>query len=188
MKRKGKLFVVSAPSGTGKSTILASLLLRAENLYFSISYTTRPKRPNERDGVQYHFITREKFEEMITGGEFLEHAEFAGNRYGTALAPITERLEAGQDVLLEVEVKGFKQVIEKIPDAVSIFIEPPSLEVMEQRLRNRGTDPEDRILERLKIAREEMTVAPEYDYIVTNDDLERATLEIMSIINENQVR
>ena len=183
---KGKLFVISGPSGTGKGTICKELLSRSDSMRLSISMTTRGPREGEVHGVHYLFMTKEEFNKMAENNDFLEHAEFAGNYYGTPLPPIIEKTSNGISVILEIEVKGFKQVKEKMPEAISVFLAPPSMEELERRLRNRGTDSEEKILERLSIAKEEMKLSEKYDYIVVNDDVDRAVREIINIIEMNR--
>jgi guanylate kinase len=138
MRKKGKLYIISAPSGTGKSTVIRCLMKLRKNLFFSVSATTRRPRPEERDGREYHFISREQFEDMIGHNEFLEYAEYVGNYYGTPIQPIRDHIEKGFDVILDIDVQGHRQIIEKMPEAVSVFLAPPSLEELENRLRKRG--------------------------------------------------
>lgn len=183
---KGGVFIFSGPSGCGKSTVLGEVLDRLEHSYFSVSDTTRKPRIGEQDGVNYHFIEREEFIDLISKDEFLEHAEYVGNFYGTPKTPIEEHVEAGDDVILDIEVQGALQVMKKRPDAVSIFIAPPSLEELEERLRNRGTDNEDKIQGRMARAREEMLLIPNYDYVVINDDVSKAVNEILEIIKKTK--
>ena len=186
MMNKGKVIVISAPSGTGKGTVIAKLMETYDGLFLSVSATTRAPRPGEVHGVHYLFMTKEEFNKMAENNDFLEHAEFAGNYYGTPLPPIIEKTSKGISVILEIEVKGFKQVKEKMPEAISVFLAPPSMEELERRLRNRGTDSEEKILERLSIAKEEMKLSEKYDYIVVNDDVDRAVREIINIIEMNR--
>ena len=183
---KGKVFVISAPSGTGKGTIINRIFELKNGVELSVSATTRKPRAGEVNGVHYHFLTMEKFDEMIEAGEFLEYATYAENKYGTPLPPIKAKTENGIHVILEIEVQGYKQVKEKMPEAVSIFIVPPSMEELERRLRNRGTDDEETIIKRLTIAKSELLVSEEYDYIVVNDEVDRAAREIISIIDKEQ--
>ena len=179
---KGLTIVVSAPSGGGKGTILAELFRRNPNLRYSVSATTRAPRPGEKHGEQYYFVSREEFGQMIERGEMLEHAVFCDNYYGTPKKPVEELTEDGFDVVLEIEVQGGAQVKKLAPDCVSIFIVPPSMEILEKRLRRRGTETEEAILKRLATARKEIPVARNYDYIVVNDALETAVEHMEAII------
>ena len=166
-----KLIIFSAPSGTGKGTVIRRIMELTDNVRVSVSATTRSPREGEQDGVDYHFISREEFEEMIERGAFLEYAEYSGNYYGTPLAPLEEQTDAGNFVILEIEVQGFLQVKK-----------PPSLKELERRLRGRGTDSEESIRRRLKTARKELPMAERYDCIVVNDEVDRAAGEIIEII------
>ncbi len=179
---KGRIFIVSGPSGVGKGTVLAEVFKRIDRCWFSISATTRAPRPHEIDGVHYNFISRDKFLDMIQNGEFLEYAEYVGNYYGTPAGPIVEHIAAGIDVFLDVEVNGSGQLRRKIPEAVSIFIVPPSIEALGKRLRGRKTESEEKIAVRLEKAREEMQLASTYDYTVVNDNVLDAAEEIIRII------
>lgn len=183
---KGKLFVISAPSGTGKGTVIKRIFELCDGVALSVSATTRSPREGEVNGVHYHFITMEDFNSRIENGEFLEYAEYADNKYGTLLKPVLENLDKGINVILEIEVKGFEQVKEKMPEAVAIFITPPSLEELERRLRSRGTDNEETIIKRLTIAKSELPMSEKYDYIVVNDLVDHAAREIISIIDKEQ--
>lgn len=185
---KGLVIVISAPSGGGKGTILGELFKTEKNLTLSVSATTRSPRPGEEDGVQYYFVTKEKFKEMLSRGEILEHAEFCDNFYGTPKAPVEKLTEEGKDVVLEIEVKGGAQIKELIPDCVSIFITPVSLEVLEHRLRRRGTETEDAITKRLNTAKGELKMAKNYDYVVVNDKLEDAVEDVKAIIRAEKLR
>ena len=185
---KGLVIVISAPSGGGKGTILGELFKTEKNLTLSVSATTRSPRPGEEDGVQYYFVTKEKFKEMLSHGEILEHAEFCDNFYGTPKAPVEKLTEEGKDVVLEIEVKGGAQIKELIPDCVSIFITPVSLEVLEHRLRRRGTETEDAITKRLNTAKGELKMAKNYDYVVVNDKLEDAVEDVKAIIRAEKLR
>lgn len=182
MNKRGKLLVLSGPSGCGKGTVLRSLMAGREDMAFSVSATTRAPRPGEVDGREYYFVSRERFEEMVEQGELLEHAEFVGNCYGTPKAPVLQQLEAGRHVLLDIEVQGAAQVKRAMPEAVLVFLIPPSLEELERRLRGRGTETEEKIQQRLKTAEYEMTLAGEYDYTVVNDEVARAAAELAEIL------
>jgi len=176
------LFVVSAPSGTGKTTICQELVAYDPELMFSISHTTRDPRGAERDGVDYHFVSREVFRTMVEHGAFLEHAEYRGHLYGTSWKALREPMKRGFDVLLEIEIEGARQVRERLPVAVSIFVLPPSLEELARRLRGRKTDAEAVIAGRLEVARRELCAVRDYDYVVVNDELARAVEDVASII------
>ena len=171
---KGLVIVLSAPSGCGKGTILKEILDQSEDIRLSVSATTRSPRPGEEDGKDYFFLDRKEFEEMIQNGEMLEHAEYAGNLYGTPKGPVDAWSEDGIDVILEIEVQGGSQVKEKLPDCVSIFILPPSFSELNRRLHKRGTETEEVIRRRLALAKAEMEHAEDYDYIVVNNDLKDA--------------
>lgn len=185
---KGKLFVISGPSGSGKSTVIGRLLKELDKAYFSISATTREPREGERDGVDYHFMKKEEFEKLVEADQLLEYAQFVGNYYGTPAAPVDEKLNAGYDVILDIETQGAEQILSKRPDAVSVFIFPPSFAVLEQRLRMRGTDSEDKIIGRLAQARVECKKAEMYNYIIINDRIETACNEVMAIITAEKCR
>ena len=179
---KGTLYVFTGPSGAGKGTILNRLLEKDDKLFYSISATTRPPRPGETDGVQYYFLTRADFEEKIAQNAFLEHARYVDNYYGTLEAPVDAKLAEGYDVILEIEVQGAMQVREKRPDAVMVFIAPPSFEELAARLRGRGTEDEDKVLRRLETAKEELKSRDRFDYVVVNDELDRAVEEMRQIL------
>ncbi|MCI8828315.1 MAG: guanylate kinase [Ruminiclostridium sp.] len=185
---KGTLLVLSGSSGVGKSTIIAQVLEQRPELYFSVSCTTRAPRPGEVDGVNYTFISREEFQARIERGEFLEYAEYVGNYYGTSMTVIREKLEQGVDVLLDIEVQGAAKVRERLPDAASVFIVPPSFEELAQRLRGRGTDSEEKIQKRLETARREAKEIKNYDYIVVNDTVDHAAQEVLAILTAQGCR
>ena len=182
-KQRGLLIVLSGPSGVGKGTVRKELFSQPDTNYeYSISMTTRNPREGEVDGVDYFFRTREEFEILIEQGGLLEHAEFVGNYYGTPLAYVQETLEAGRDVFLEIEVQGAAQIREKAPDALFIFLAPPSITELEQRLVGRGTETEDVIARRIATAREEVEMMSLYDYVVENDQVHNACDKINAII------
>lgn len=186
---RGLLVVISGPSGVGKGTVRKALFeMPKHNLTYSVSMTTRKMRPGERDGVDYYFVSREEFLERVEEGKFLEHAEFVGNFYGTPLDKVNERLEDGQEVVLEIEVEGALQVKKKVPDCVMIFIVPPGKEALYQRLRKRGTESEDVIEQRIQKANREFKLAKYYDYIVVNDEVSNAADRIMAIIRAEHAK
>ena len=180
---KGKLIVISGASGVGKGTVLGLMMEKRGDLAFSVSATTRPPRPNEVDGVHYYFVTKERFEEMIRAGEFLEYDAHAANYYGTPRGQMEEKRERGH-VLLDIEPMGAKQVKEAMPEAVLVFIMPPSREELERRLRGRGDTSEEQIKLRMERAVWEMEQQSWYDHVVVNDDAERCAQEILNIIAE----
>jgi guanylate kinase len=185
---KGTLFIVSAPSGAGKTSLLAKLLEQTETLCLSISHTTRPIRPGEEDGVNYHFTDRTTFIRMVEQGRFLEHAEVFGNFYGTSSDWVTNTLRSGKDVILEIDWQGAQQIRRLVPETISIFILPPSLPVLAERLRGRGQDGEDVIARRLAGARDEISHYGEYDYLVVNDDFDRALADMAAIFRAERQR
>ena len=187
-KERGQLIVLSGPSGVGKSTVITELLGQRKDIYFSVSFTTRAPRVGEADGVNYNFVDRAEFERMIAAGELLEHAEYVGNYYGTSMRVIEEKLAAGVDVLLDIEVQGAAKVRARCPEAALIFIIPPSFEELERRLRGRNTDSEEVIAGRLQKAREEYRQIPSYDYLVVNDSVSEAAGEIISILTAEACR
>lgn len=181
-KQKGQLIVLSGPSGVGKSTVISELLSERTDIHFSVSFTTRAPRAGEENGVNYNFVDRAEFERMIANGELLEHAEYVGNYYGTSMKVIQDKLDQGVDVLLDIEVQGAAKVRARCPQAVLIFIIPPSFEELSRRLHGRQTDDEDVIEGRLRKAREEYQEIGNYDYLVVNDKVQDAAAEIGAIL------
>jgi guanylate kinase len=184
---RGLLIVVSAPSGTGKTTLVESLVARCQGLVQSRSYTSRPARPGERDGVDYNFVSRQAFEAMVVRGEFLEWADVFGNLYGTRRADTEQARDRGADVVLVIDVQGAAQVRQRA-EAVSIFVLPPSFQVLESRLRSRSKDSEAAMARRLATAREEVLAVDDYDYVVVNDDVERCVEELDAIVRAERAR
>lgn len=187
-QKKGQLIVLSGPSGSGKSTVIKRLMEMRGNIHFSVSYTTRQPREGEVDGVNYNFVDRTEFERMIANYEFLEHAEYSGNCYGTSLKVIEEKQAAGVDVMLDIEVQGAANVRAKCPGAVLVFIVPPTYEELERRLRGRGTDAEEVIQKRLARALEEIEEVGMYDYLVINDEVLKAAEELNAIMTAAECR
>ena len=183
---KGKLLVLSGPSGAGKGTVIGELMRRRSDVCFSVSATTRDPRPGEVDGVNYFFVTKDKFRQMIEEGQMLEYAQYVSNYYGTPRAYVEEKLNAGMNVVLDIEVQGAQQVIAAAPEAIPVFLVPPSLEILEQRLRNRKTETEEQIQGRLQTARKEYKQADFYRYIVINDTVEEAVNELNAILTAEQ--
>ena len=186
--KKGKLIVISGPSGVGKGTVIKGLIARDPRLKLSVSATTREKRPSETNGVQYFFVTREEFHRMIEEKKFLEYAPYVDNLYGTPEEPVDRMLEEGWNVVLEIEVKGGLQVMHRRPDAICIFLAAPSFEVLEQRLRGRGDTDEDKIRQRIETAKEEYRIAPQYGYIVVNGLLEDALDDVADILRSEELK
>ncbi len=187
MHKQGTLFILTGPSGVGKGTVLAQVR-KQKDFYLSISATTRAPRENEQHGVHYFFVTREQFEQIAQQNGFLEHAQFNGNCYGTPAAPVDDNLCAGHDVLLEIEVQGAVQVHSKRPDAVRIFIAPPSFAELERRLTGRGTENAEAVRRRLQTAKHELTLAPQFDYIVVNHTVEQAASDVLAIMRAEACR
>lgn len=186
--KKGLLVIFSGPSGSGKGTIMKSLLARRDDTVLSVSMTTRAPRPGEIDGYHYHFVTREEFKKTIEEDGFLEYAEYNGNFYGTPEAPIRRLLNEGKNVMLEIEVQGAEKVMDHRSDVVSIFITTPSYEELERRLRGRGTEPEEVIQGRMRTSQYELSRAFRYQYIVLNDEVEKAVERIITIIDAEHMR
>jgi guanylate kinase len=181
--RRGIPFVVSAPSGTGKTTVCRKAVARDAHIAFSISHTTRPMRAGEQDGRDYHFVSRDAFLRLVAGGAFVEHAEYAGNLYGTSWASLDAPLAAGRDLLLEVDVQGALQLRERRRDARFVFLLPPSRSELERRLTGRGTDTPDAISRRLAAVDAELRAVHAFDYAIVNDDVDRATDALLAIIS-----
>ena len=186
--RKGKTFIICGPSGVGKGTVVARLLASDPSLYFSVSATTRPPRPGEEDGVHYHFLSMEQFEQWIAEDQFLEHAQFVGNRYGTPRLYVDRAMAQGRDVLLDIEIQGAEQVKRKRPDVVRIYVAPPSWAELERRLIGRGTEDMEKVRSRLARGREEFSAAKDFDYFVINDTVDRAVEELRAIMTAEHCR
>lgn len=180
--RRGRLFVIAAPSGAGKTSLVEALIRRKPDLHVSISHTTRPRRPSEEHGREYYFVSVPEFQALVERGQFLEHARVFDNFYGTARGPVEERLAQGRDVILEIDWQGARQVRKAMPDCRTIFILPPSRQALEERLRKRGTDSEEVIARRLRDAVGDMSHWNEFDYVVVNDDFERAAGDLARIV------
>ncbi|MEE0808592.1 MAG: guanylate kinase [Acutalibacteraceae bacterium] len=187
-KKTGRLFIVSGPSGSGKDTVLKEIFKRCPEIEFSISSITRPMREGEVEGEKYNFISREKFEDMLKNDQLLEHNVFVGNYYGTPKAPVDKAIIEGKDMIIEVDVNGAFQIKKKLPNAISIFIMPPSLETLRARLTGRGTEKAEVIEKRLGEALSEISRAAEYDYIVVNNVLEEAVNDAVAIIKTDRMR
>ena len=184
---KGGVFVVAGPSGSGKDTLFKELFKRKPEIKFSISSITRPMRVGEVEGEKYNFITREKFLSMLENNELLEYNEYIGNFYGTPKAPVIAAIENGDDILIEVDVNGAKEICEKLPEAITVFIMPPSYKELKRRLSGRGTETQELIEKRLKEALNEIARATEFDYIVVNDNIETAVDDIIEVISSSRL-
>jgi len=182
---RGRLFVIAAPSGAGKTSLVNALLRRKPDLHVSVSYTTRKRRPTEEDGREYHFISVPEFQQLATQGQFLEHAQVFDNFYGTGRRPVETELARGNNVILEIDWQGARQVRKALPECVTVFVLPPSRRALEDRLRNRRTDSEEVIARRLRDAVGDMSHWDEFDYVVINDDFERAVDDLVRIVESS---
>jgi guanylate kinase len=180
-----RVFVITGPSGVGKGTLIRGLMERLPELELSVSATTRQPRPGEVDGVDYHFLSPEEFDRRVAAGDFVEHADYAGRRYGTLRSELDRRVGAGIPVVLEIEVQGARQVREAMPEAVQVFIAPPSLEALRTRLVGRGTDDSDEVARRLDVAEHELEAQAEFGHVVVNDRLEDALEQLVAIVQES---
>jgi guanylate kinase len=177
-----RVFVITGPSGVGKGTLIRGLMQRLAQLQLSVSATTRAPRTGEQDGIDYHFLTPVEFERRVRSGDFVEHADYAGRSYGTLRSELEDRVRAGVPVVLEIEVQGARQVRSSVPDAVQVFIAPPSLEVLRERLIGRDTDHPEEVERRLRVATQELTAQPEFEHVVVNDRLEEALEHLTEIV------
>lgn len=180
-----RVFVITGPSGVGKGTLIRGLMQRLPKIELSVSATTRAPRPGERDGVDYHFLTREQFDRRVADGQFVEHADYAGSSYGTLRSELEDRVRAGVPVVLEIEVQGARQVRAAMPEAVQVFIAPPSRSALRTRLIGRGTDDPAEVERRLRVAEQELLAQPEFGHVVVNDHLEEAIEGLAAIVAEN---
>jgi guanylate kinase len=180
-----RVFVITGPSGVGKGTLIRGLMERVPQLELSVSATTRAPRAGEQDGVDYHFLTPEEFDRRVAHGDFVEHADYAGRRYGTLRSELEGRLAEGVPVVLEIEVQGARQVRAAMPEAVQVFIAPPSLAALRTRLVGRGTDDQEEVARRLEVAEQELTAQPEFAHVVVNDRLDEALEKLVSIVNDS---
>jgi guanylate kinase len=178
-----RVFVITGPSGVGKGTLIRGLMERLDGLELSVSATTRAPRPGEQDGVDYHFLTREEFDRRIAEGDFVEHADYAGRSYGTLRSELEDRVAKGKPVVLEIEVQGARQVRAAMPEAVQVFIAPPSLEALRTRLIGRGTDDSEEVERRLRVAEQELAAKPEFGHVVVNDRLDEALGQLTAIVS-----
>jgi guanylate kinase len=185
---QGNLFVVTAPSGAGKTSLVRELLAADPHVKLSISYTTRPPRPGEKDGHDYHFVSRETFEAMLGQGDFLESAEVYGNYYGTSQVWISQTMQSGQDILLEIDWQGAAQVRKLFPEAIGVFILPPSLEALHQRLKARGQDSEEVIERRMRVAREDISHVGEFDYVIINNIFAEAVADLRAVFRAERLK
>ena len=180
-----RVFVITGPSGVGKGTLIRGLMERIPELELSVSATTRGPRPGEEDGVDYHFLTPEEFDRRIAEGDFVEHADYAGRRYGTLRSELDRRVSEGVPVVLEIEVQGARQVRAAMPEAVQVFIAPPSLAALRTRLVGRGTDDQKEVARRLEVAEQELTAQPEFAHVVVNDRLDEALERLVAIVRDS---
>ena len=184
-RRTGRLFVITGPSGVGKGTLIGRLLEDVPEVELSVSATTRGPRGSERDGVHYHFMDEEEFDRRVAADEFIEHADYASHRYGTPRSEVDPRLAAGRSVVLEIELQGARQIRETVPDAVQVFIAPPSPADLRRRLEGRGTDSPEQISRRLDVAEQEMSARGEFGHVIENDDLDRAADELAALVRSH---
>jgi guanylate kinase len=182
LRAVARVFVITGPSGVGKGTLIRGLMQRLDDLELSVSATTRAPRPGEQDGVDYHFLKRDEFDRRVATGDFVEHADYAGRSYGTLRSELEERVAAGKPVVLEIEVQGARQVRAAMPEAVQVFIAPPSLEALRTRLIGRGTDDAEEVERRLQVAEEELAAQPEFAHVVVNDRLDDALNQLTAIV------
>jgi len=185
---QGTLYLIAAPSGAGKTSLVKALLEKTQNIRVSVSHTTRPARPGEQNGINYHFVSKAEFQQMLSDKVFLEHAQVFDNYYGTSGKWVTEQLNTGIDVILEIDWQGAQQIRSIQPDTISIFILPPSLATLEQRLQDRGKDSQEVIAKRLRGAVEEMSHNTEFDYIVVNEDFDQALKDLQAIIHSQSLK
>jgi guanylate kinase len=185
---KGRLFVITGPSGVGKGTLIKEVFEQLPGLELSVSATTRSPREGERDGLDYHFLDEQDFSNRLAEGEFMEHASYSGHRYGTLLSEVEPRLARGASVVLEIELQGARQVRERLPDAVLVFVAPPTPDVLRERLEGRGTDTPEQIDRRLEVARQELEAQREFAHVIVNDDVDRAAAELAELMQRERAQ